>query len=210
MKMDFLGRCVSELYVFSLTPPPAVLGHMLGAPGGALCLPCRPCAPSPSPHTSPEKCEVISPRQALVLSPQMFAQSTAASRGPGAEVSVGWFERGHKAFSVLCSPPLPPLVPRPEQVALCPASPRELERARLEKCSVPSSSCRVLQQILLKHTLGWINVLAVTSLVRSSVTALTSHVLLKCSHFRRDVHNIAVSPKGKVSRSSSTAIVNRD
>lgn len=96
-KMDLLGRCAS----FSLTPPPNTLGHTLGAPGSGLCLPCRPCTPSPSAHTSPQKCEVISPRQAIAHSPQMFARSAAGSRGPGWALGrLCGAERGHKGRSV--------------------------------------------------------------------------------------------------------------
>lgn len=93
--------------------------------------PSLPSCPSvPSTHTSPEECEAISPRQALAPFPQMFAQTTAASRRPGSEISVNCFERGHKAFTVLRFHLQPPMVLRPGQVELCTANWRALGRAR--------------------------------------------------------------------------------
>lgn len=90
-------------------------------PGSGLCLPRSPWSPSPSPHTSPHKCEVISPRQALVLSPQMFAESPGGSRG--AEVSVGCLGQGHKGSSVPLSPRAGRCAQSPPGEMLCPAFP---------------------------------------------------------------------------------------
>lgn len=136
--MDFLGRCASELYAFPSTPPAAPLGHRLGPPAGSV-----PASPSlervPIPAHLPHKCEVISPRQALALSPQMFAQSPAGSRGAVAEVSVGCTG----AQSLLCAalPPLPPpAVPPGPGRALCTERSAELVWRNAPSLPFPSSS----------------------------------------------------------------------
>lgn len=77
----FTGEMCKRAEPFSLTPPPTTLGHMLGAPDSGLCLPCRPCSPSPSPHTSPEKCEVISPRQRLRSPLRCLLRALQAAEG---------------------------------------------------------------------------------------------------------------------------------
>lgn len=138
MKMNLLGTCVMELYAFPLTPP--TTRHMLGAPGSSSCLPCHPPPPSPSPHTSSLECELISPRQALAPFPQMFAQTTAASCKPGAEILVNCFEQGHKAFTVLHFHLQPPMVLHSWQVELFAANLRVLGRA----CSLREMLCPCL------------------------------------------------------------------
>lgn len=154
-----------------------------GGPRQPLTLPCHPPLLSPSPHTSPEECEVIAPRQTLAPFSQMFAQTAAASRKPGAEMSPSCSEGGHKAFAVPCFHPQPLVVLRPRQAGLCTAK-RRGELAHFEKPpSLPFPFPLVRVQRHGKPPLSPDRagtLLAGTSWVRSSAPVLTSHVLLKC------------------------------
>lgn len=186
-----------------------------GGPQAAACACLAVPALHPRPHTPPRRSVrwFLAGRR-LRIPLRCLLGALPAAEGL-AELSAGSAERSEGTKAALCragpARSAPPRVPGPGQAALCSASPR----ARLGKGSGPALPLRLLwsvglQQFSVNHRLDWINVSAVTSSLGSSVMALTSHVLLKCSHFWRDIHDITVSPKGKVFRSSSTAVVNRD